>query len=351
MNYKLMFAFLIAIIIISVNVSGYSVSIWPDEAKIESVYGTNVIQTNGDLKSNVWMLFNIPYNFSSIRDNITIYFEPWERIDNEPIKYNEIMICDDFGNIGWNIDTGYDKPCNETYNYSISKDERQRNFISQGQVYLGNYSEYRITFTPKRSDTWQSFVFRIKYTVPNFIFKQGDYYVAWLNYPNMQNKYFQIKNTLVLPTKEDVPRFIPDAQEIERVGYLDNDRIFFRWAFVFDGGGEKIVWYSNDREIREKEEELQSKYTWIGIAIGLVITIILLFFERLLFDWLPYGNKINKWFINRFNPGHVVGNVNGKKYHQIDCAYVDNITNRNMKQFKNKKDAEKEGYTACNLCK
>ena len=81
------------------------------------------------------------------------------------------------------------------------------------------------------------------------------------------------------------------------------------------------------------------------------MALILLLFERLFFDWLPYGNKINRWFINKFNPNQVVGNIKGKKYHLIGCVYVDNITDGNRKQFKNKEEAEKEGYTACNLCK
>ncbi|NOZ76450.1 MAG: hypothetical protein GXO65_01980 [Euryarchaeota archaeon] len=273
-------------------VNAYSIQIWNDgygpniRPEINSIYGVHVIQENGDLSSDVWMFFIVPKNFTDKRDDLTISFHPWEHIQNEngPIKINEILICDKpYGDGGWSYDRGYHEPCDEPYNYSISKRERADN--------LKNYFNYDITFSPKKSDQkLQQFVFKVNYTTPHFIFKQGDYSVAWLDYPNMQNKNFPIINSLLLPTQYDIPRFIPEADRIEMVSYYEGDDRFYRWAFVFRGGDDKIVWYSNDKELKENEREQQLFYTVLGAVIGLFIATIPPYIKRF-FDWLRQNIK------------------------------------------------------------
>ncbi|MGV8150571.1 MAG: hypothetical protein ACP5NV_02480 [Candidatus Woesearchaeota archaeon] len=327
-------------------VFAYSVDVWPEEVKIEGVYSANVIQENGDLKSDMWMIFRIPNNFSS---NITISFDPWERMDNEPIKLNSIIICDSYSG-GWNYDYGYDETCETPYDYTPDNYVSQRPFIFNGKVDIKNYSEYSFTFKPENITVWKQFVFKVEYTVPHFIFKQGDYYVARMSYPNMQNKDFEIVNSVVLPTKDDVPRFIPDAKKIERVSYK-KDGVFYRWVFVFEGADEKNIWYSNDAEMKKIERNNQWFYFGISVLSGLVFAILLIFFERWFFDWTSMGNNCIKKLVIKFGSDRVVGNVSGKKYHKPDCPFVDNITRKNWKSFKNKKEAEKNRYSQCRICK
>lgn len=345
---------IILFLIIPYTVNAYHVDVWPPKVQIQSVYGTHVIQYNDDLKSNVWMIFYTPQNFTDGKKNITISFGPSEWMTNKPIKDISFEVCDKPDGYGWNYDTGYSGPCNISYNYSITQNLRERNFIYQGEIYPENYSTYQLIFTPKESNQWDGFVFRVKYTTPHFISKQGDYSVAWLNYPGMENKDFSIENYLVLPTKDDIPRFIPEAKKISKAPYFINGNIFYRWVFVFEGTDDKIVWYWNDKSIKKNEIKLQEKYMYmgaiIGALIGLITAIILLFFEKIFFDWLPYGNNINRWIASRLNPAHVIGNIIKKKYHRTDCAYVDNIIERNQRPFKSKKEAEREGFTPCNLC-
>ena len=142
MNNKLLFAFLISLIVFSVNVSAYSVNIWPPEVKISNVYSTNSIQTNGDLKTNFWMFFNIPKNTTLENDNITISFDPFENRDNEPIKYIEMILCNAPHDSGLTFyDSGYTDQCNEIHNYSIFNHTREHSYYSNGHTYSRNYTQ------------------------------------------------------------------------------------------------------------------------------------------------------------------------------------------------------------------
>ena len=256
--------------------SSYSISTaWQEDMIIERIIGTNVINRQGDLISNVFMEFYISPNYTSKHSYIEIYFEPWEPIHSEPIKNISIKVCDYPSHLGWNWDGSFSLECNKSYDYNFSElITRERAHIHEGEIKLKNYKDYKINFTPKKIKGYQRFIFLINYTLPNFTFKQGDYYVAWLSLPNMDDEKIKIENSIVLPSKEDIPRFIPTAKKIDRISYEEKTKIFYRWAFIFEGSGDKIIWYLNDKEIKENEIKLQNKYTWKGILIGFLLSIL-----------------------------------------------------------------------------
>ncbi len=345
--------FFLIILINMVNAYEIQTS-WQEDTIIKSIDGANVINKNGALESKILMDFHITENYSIKHPYLYINFDPWEHMYNKPIEDVSILICDHPGSFSWNSDTGYMGECNKTYNLNISTYTTKRYFIHNGEYQLRNYTEYRIKFFPHKENIYQKFIFLINYTLPNFVFKQGDYYVAWLRFPNMKDKGIEIKNSIVLPSKDDIPRFIPNTKEIKRKSYWEDGKIYYRWTFILENGEDKILWYWNDKEIKKNEEKIQTKYTILGVFFGaiagFILAILLLFSERLFFDWLPYGNKINRRIVKRFNPNQVIGNINRKKYHRIDCVYADNIKDRNKRPFKDKELAQREGYIPCTLC-
>ncbi len=357
MKNKLLFAsFMFLLLLLTVNsVKAYSIhTSWQEDVSIESINGAHVITTQGNLESKVWMSFNIDGNYTAKHPSITIYFAPFEHSNNAPITNVSVTICDRPQGYGSRYDTGYSGACSVYYPFDTSTYKREGYFVSNGIPYLTNYTEYQFTFVPAETEHWQGLIFAINYTVPSFIFKQGDYSVAWLSLQNMQDKPYQVTNGIFLPTKDDIPRFLPDAQKTLRYSYIEDGKLQYRWGFVFEGGNDQIIWYWNEAETQAKVQRLQEKYTNTGIRIGfflsLILAIVILFLERLFFDWSPWGNKLLSFFTRKLIPQTIVGNKQERKYHSLACPYVDNIDSKNRVVFENKTKAEKENYGSCSKC-
>jgi len=346
------------VVVVAGFVNGYTIStdccFNYGKVNIESIKGANFITKSGNLDSKIWVSFNVSPNYSVNHQYVGISFKPLERKDNEPITKISIAICDEVG-FGWNYVIGFTGKCNKSYRYNLSNYTREENFMHEGKIEKRNYTEYMITFVPEKTEKSQKFIFLINYTSPNFVFKQGDYYVAWLNLLCMED--IDIENSIILNSQEDIPRFLPDAK-YERYFYMENEKVFYTWGFIFEGTGNKIVWYQNEKELEEKEIKMQEDFTnkgvwrgfWLSLIVAIPIAILILFVEQYLFHWSPYGDRILVRFKKKFGSKYVVGNANTKTYHKAECVFVDNIEKENRRQFENSDSAEKEGYKPCDKC-
>ncbi len=230
----------------------YQIEILHNNGEITKIYGHNFIAPNGTLSSNILVNFETPPNNTSKSKEITIHFTASESYNKNVSPNITFAICPYFSSTIKDDRILFpDINCSKIYNLSM----------------VSYHVPYTFTFNPEISSYKNYYILIINYTQPNFIFSQGDYKVAWLALRNMRDiddNY--IINSLVLPTDQDIPRFIPDASA-ERVDYLNNT---YRWAFRFIGKGDKIIWYQNDKELREHEYSLVG----LGALLGLFVSII-----------------------------------------------------------------------------
>lgn len=322
----------------------------PDHVWARQVIGTHVITEEGGLSSKIFMKFDVNASLLDHQGTLTMRFKPWEFISQPPVKDVFVAICDYGDGIGWNWDDAFEDPCDNPYNITITKDNHSRSYIPEGTIYTLDYTDYEIAFTPESIDRWESYVIYVSYSTENFVLKQGDYSVARFNLLNMNEKDFEIRNSIILPTQDDIPRFIPDASKIDRLPYREDGQVYYRWAFVFDGAEERNLWYWNEADIQARERHQQLWYILLGLIFSLPLTVFVVIVERYFFDWSPLGNRFMRWAIFISKSNKVIGNHNSETYHNPRCTRVDDIQEKNRVVFRNRKLAEKENYKACRLC-
>ncbi|MFH1181383.1 MAG: hypothetical protein V1702_00325 [Candidatus Woesearchaeota archaeon] len=287
LNKIALYSFLI-LLLIPAYVQAYEISSGWDDLKINDIQGSHVIEKNGDLSVRLSVSFGFDGDYIKQHPMAYFNFGPHEFMTQGPIQNLKIALCSQQMVSAWDYITGYAAECDSSYRLNVSNGTWERAFVYNGEPYLRNYTDYTISFIPNETDDAQYLILLINYTLPNFVIKQGDYYIAWLTFPNMKNKDYQVSNSLVLPTKDDIPRFIPDAIDFNTVPYVEGDKIFYRWVFVFSGGDNRIVWYSNEKELQQKQLSLQEHYTWKGAWIGfffsLLTAAILAIVQKTFFD-------------------------------------------------------------------
>jgi len=359
------------VVVVAGFVEGYNLQVegLPEAYSIQYIRGEHSITESGDLDSRIAMRFVLDHNYSSNLSEITIRFDTIEssgyvlKTDPDP----QIVIG------------GLSKGERKKYKLKIHKFAIHTQFYypfsldyyTESPINLGDSRKrknpgkiFTITFTPEETEWPEMIDFEIKYQVSNFILKQGDYYVAFLNLPYEKNNESTLRlgghiiqknavnHIVALPSGDCTPLFIPSGGNTESLYYGEDKKgnAIYRLSFNFVGGEDILIWYLNGKELEEKEEKLQDKYIWKGFYLGLFGAIIILFLERFLFDWFPYKNRMRIWVMKKFRHTPVIGNTNNKKYHKTDCVFVDNIVERNKKIFKDKDSAEKEGYKPCEIC-
>lgn len=337
---------LCAVVLLSSSADSYNVHPIHKNIEIEDVYGTHTITKEDSLESEVVIKFDVT---SDSYLYVTMYFIPWEHMNNAPIENVHFALYESENYDGCPAHSGCIAE-RDRYNCNISNTTRERLFVREGFVYRQNYSQYYIHFVPKTNKT-QNFLLLINYSMPNFIFKNGDYSVAWLNLPDMKDKGYTVANTMILPSEDDVPRFFENADEINRHYYNDNGKWVYRWKFTYVGGEDIILWYLNDQEIKEREEALQNKYMFMGVILGFVLTQIHLFW-RILVSSIKFlkGNRVCVWFVGKFRLCSVIGNSKSKKYHKPGRSCIKKIHEKNKIKFRTSRVAEKNGYIPCGVC-
>src|SRR3989344_7652769 len=224
MRIKNLLLLLIVLFILVPIVHGYEVSLsgQGEGAQIKEVHGIHLIKENGDLESKFWIILSLPPNYHNKYENV--YFTPWNE-DRDEINVS-LALCDmTIYQPKWTY------PFDSSNSWGYSDVCTKFSYINSTTNSMWPYS---ITFFPYLQTKEQDFIFLINYTTLNFTTKQGDYNVAWLKMMNMKNNAI-IDDHIILPSEEDIPRFIPETKEIKRLKYNANGKELYRWAFIIEG--------------------------------------------------------------------------------------------------------------------
>lgn len=311
-----------------------------------TLYASHEIQKL-DLELDLGIEFYILDNFTELnpRGELSIYFNPFELSNSWPIELLNLSICE--GRItgsGYNaVSTSCDK---EMEFNKLTYPQGREYVIHNGNLLNANYSSYRFTFNPKNN---KQYVLHLIGRYKDYVSNQGGLYAAPIKFQNIRG-FNNILNNFVFPDKDSIPRFIPDNLEIQKLYYKDiNNKLFFKWVFVFNDTQDRIIFYTDNKEIEKREEDL----VWIGAKWGfylsLPLSITLLLLELL------FGSTWRYWLRRLWDrlrcKNVVVGSKNSDKYHLMNCVFFDNISDDNRIEFKDNAEAEKNGYVSCDICK
>jgi hypothetical protein len=237
-----------------------------------SISGSHIIYDK-DLHSKLYAEIAIEGDYISKWQNITMSFSPFEEGTSLPIKDLQISICKTDGNFYRNEHQGFTEGCVEFYNYSIEHSSWLKKVIYEDGWITRNFSEfYEITFQPQNSSLPQSFIVVINYTTPQFVYKQGDYYVGKIAITDAPSAE-KIENIVILPSAYDIPRFWPENAEMKRLSYEEDGKVQVRWAYFFKGPQTQIFWYQNTEELRKAETKSQILYLVIGTVAGFILSL------------------------------------------------------------------------------
>jgi len=191
--------------------------------------------------------------------------------------------------------------------------------------------------------------FSIRYVIPNFVEKQFDDYIVHLTYENTEDEFKKgISNDFYFQDEQSIPKNIPSDVEIKRVIFLRDNKPYYRWHFKFEGDTDRIFFFNNHNELKEKEENLQGKYLWRGFFLGMGASILLLFLELLFAQQIRF--LLRKGWNKVWGRTSVYANKSTKKFHLQNCPFVDNIREENSVIFTSMTKAKEKQYKECSLC-
>lgn len=263
---------------------------WMDNVKITQIYASNSVHGN-DLKlSIVAEIVANPTNFSIYRypQYFIITLRPFEFLQQPPAKNVRFDICEG-RYAGANPDELFISCTNKTEYKIFNDSSRVRcHLINNGKCEFLNYTDYyiNVSLSPYPLENWKRYVLEINYTLSDFILRQGDYNVIWLNFPNLNNMNIPLTNYILLPLPTSVPKNFPDNARI--------DMYKQRWAFTIEGIKDIFIWYNDVKELETKDTEKNVFYMVLGAALGTALGGIIGFFSTVIYE----NNKkeINKQY-------------------------------------------------------
>ena len=216
--------------------------------RIDYVMGNYIIKDNKDVYVEVKAMINVKKEILNYSDRFTILFFP-ERWIKNPNVVTEIK---------------YDISSYKMSKYGVIRKNKSDNMnirltvpVNMSDFGYYNYKDYTATFT---------------YCLKNYVFRQGDYYVIELNFPNMNNNMddSRLINTLTLPYSTSIPyRFPEDVESYTVVSRVSNDEWGNeRWTFRFSGSKRRIFWYYDVKEIKRKNYERNILFIILGIFLS-----------------------------------------------------------------------------------
>ena len=241
-----------------------------------------------NLELDLAMNFVVARNYSLHRDNLTIYFSPYETINSLPIRIANITICK--GSVSsMNYDENFADCGGKTEVYQQKRRERREIYILDGNLYSDEFFEYEFTFKPEDN---QYYFIRLVGVYPNYVKKQGDLYSVALRYPD--NKFNNVWNYFIFPSKDSIPQFIPNnLKSIKEQIYEDNGNYFSKWVFEFDGILNTVIFYKDQEELERNKLHL----VLFGAGLGL-LTALLFFIIDMIFG--GYFRKVLRNLKNRY---------------------------------------------------
>ena len=323
---------------------------WDDDyAYFDYIEDHNII-VDKDIYATLYASMVITRNYTGYHPYLPIYFRPWERLDQSPAEDLRIYFCN--GRItGWYYRK--DIYCDKQIEIkTIAKHTSNRSFVKEKLEFF-NYSTFEFNISNYLNfSEWNFITLVIEYKLPNVVSKQGDLYFINLHYPNMRKiKDENFIHYVLLPSRDAVPLLLSEDVEKDRLAYeYEKNKWDYKWGLKFRGNKDRLLWYNDVKEVEKKQEELQDRYTKKGIKWGFVIAVLLIFIERFMFDWTPFGNYLFQQIIKLFNPDFVIGNKYNKIYHRVDCPYLNNVKKENRITFAHLQNAKNQKFVPCKIC-
>ncbi len=210
--------------------------------RLEEVRGRHIVLDNKDLDITITALIYINKRLLDQSDHIIISFHPEE----------------------W-----WGRPLVKKIDYIVSIDND--NEITLGTLDIAEkngsrpYPNYYITVPVKESDFgprnhYVVYTVELSYLLEDHIFKQGEFYVVSLNFPNMNNNMDEenLFNYLELPFTSSIPYRFPEGVESGRVlnANPDGEGENERWWFSFNRHDTKTFWYFDAKEAKNEKLHL-----------------------------------------------------------------------------------------------
>ncbi len=132
-----------------------------------------------------------------------------------------------------------------------------------------NFSEYIYTLNLPKFDSPRGYWVVAKYKILNFIKKNGDYHIAWMN-TNCPQCTGEQTRYVILPSKDSILERVPENAEIG--SSMINDNID-KWYVTIKGTGKSMIYYRDAFEINSQKFFWQFTAILITFIISLILTL------------------------------------------------------------------------------
>ena len=230
-----------------------------------------------DLHAHILYKISIEERAFESKNNLKVEFIPWEQSHSSSAVIHDYLVCE----INQSATTHfsyepfgpYFETCLFNTTPAISLENRTRD---------GRYKKYEFKINiSERNETrkWREFFFFINFTIPNFIYDEGDFHVAWFRFENPYNQYWE--TTLALPTPTSIPDSLPEGVSISR---RINDLYWLR----FVGTDSKIIRYSDAKEIHDREWKRDKR----NLILGFILALIAAYYKGILGKCFNMGRRL-----------------------------------------------------------
>lgn len=283
------------ILFLSPNVSAfYLYPGWSDgTSKIESIYVTYKSLNETDVSVLINARVSYVRNYSSYHptSDIPLYFDPFEIYNYPPHSNFGFKICS--GEFHENF-VEFEKPCEPAANFNLTNHSREEWYLTEGGNIRVNYTTYSVEVRGLNESHGGSFLISFRYFIKDFIKKQGDYHYLSLDYHDVGNSQNMITWFYFPPGDDIFPTTVPeDVESVPGISIIDGYNVR-TWIFKFKGTKDRKFFYTNFKDIRDKEESLQFKYALIGAGIGAVVGFLFSLISGYIFSRF---NKCNKRYL------------------------------------------------------
>lgn len=221
-----------------------------DLVNLTQVYGEFRAINNRDMNITIEAQIDVSRRLLNCSaQSFDLCFNPWEFIHTPPASNIRYSIYNRYQNISGVLNkNGEIKKIHKIYCIQVNVTP---------EIFENSYqSHYNVN---------------LNYLLKNYIFKQGDYYVIIVNFPNMEknmNGRDDLLFTLLcLSDSNSIPYRFPEDVKGQPYYEYKSGKEIERWCFYFSGSKERVFWYFDVKEMRYKN------LAWIifGASISAII--------------------------------------------------------------------------------
>ena len=213
----------------------YSISDLPDFVRVEKLWSSYELQTDGSAKVVTLAIIQITPKEGVQHLNFT--YLPWLH------TYQKMRIP-----ITVNVCT--------SYSYSASPVTVSCDGLASYDLVRCDEESCIVTLDASKP---ASYALVFNYTIENVIQDQWSYNLVWLTFPRLE-KYDDVTNFVHLPSSDAIPQEIPEGAK--------TDAMYGVWFFEIQGAGDILIKYT-DRIVTEILKPLF--LTIFGISLGLAV--------------------------------------------------------------------------------